>query len=60
MNVEQYQRLCDALPCQLVPAQKLLTQLRASKDEEELSAMRRAQEITDQAFREILNLSVRV
>ena len=55
MNVEQYQRLCDALPCQLVPAQKLLTQLRASKDEEELSAMRRAQEITDQAFREILN-----
>ena len=55
MNVEQYQRLCDALPCQLVPAQKLLTQLRASKDVEELSAMRRAQEITDQAFREILN-----
>ena len=55
MNVEQYQRLCDALPCQLVLAQKLLTQLRASKDEEELSAMRRAQEITDQAFREILN-----
>ncbi len=55
MNVEQYQRLKDALPCQLVPAQKLLTELRASKDEEELSAMRRAQEITDQAFREILN-----
>lgn len=55
MNVEQYQRLKDALPCQLVPAQKLLSQLRASKDEEELSAMRRAQEITDQAFREILN-----
>ena len=59
MNVEQYQRLCDALPCKLVPAQKLFTQLRACKDEEELSAMRRAQEITDQAFREILNLSVR-
>ena len=55
MNVEQYQRLKDALPCRLIPAQKLLTGLRACKDEEELSAMRRAQEITDQAFREILN-----
>lgn len=55
MNVEQYQRLKEVLPCQLVPAQNLLTGLRASKDEEELSAMRRAQEITDQAFREILN-----
>ena len=55
MNVEQYQRLCDALPCQLVPAQKLLTQLRASRTWRNLSAMRRAQEITDQAFREILN-----
>ena len=55
MSVDQYQRIRDALPCQLVPAQKLLTGLRASKDEAELSAMRRAQEITDQAFREILN-----
>lgn len=55
MNVEQYQRLKEVLPCQLVPAQNLFTGLRASKDEEELSAMRRAQEITDQAFREILN-----
>lgn len=55
MNVEQYQRLKEVLPCQLVPAQNLLTGLRACKDEEELSAMRRAQEITDQAFREILN-----
>lgn len=55
MNVEQYQRLKEVLPCQLMPAQNLLTGLRACKDEEELSAMRRAQEITDQAFREILN-----
>lgn len=55
MNVEQYQRLCEMLPCQLVPAQQLITGLRACKDEEELSAMRRAQEITEQAFREILN-----
>ena len=55
LNVDQYQHLSSTLPCRLVPAQKLLTGLRASKDEEELSAMRRAQEITEQAFREILN-----
>ena len=42
------------LPCQLVPAQGLLNGLRAAKDEEEIALMRRAQEITDQAFDAIL------
>jgi Xaa-Pro aminopeptidase len=38
---------------QFLPANELLTNLRASKDEEELAAMRKAQEITDRAFAEI-------
>ena len=43
------------LPCILTPAQTLLDDLRAAKDEEELDIMRRAQEITDEAFKAILN-----
>ena len=43
-----------ALPCELVPAQRLLNTLRASKDQEEIALMTKAQEITDQAFDAIL------
>ena len=43
-----------ALPCELVPAQKLLNTLRAAKDEEEIALMKKAQEITDAAFDAIL------
>lgn len=39
----------------LVPAGKLLLELRAGKDEEELALMRQAQAITDRTFTEILN-----
>ena len=42
------------LPCELVPAQSLVNNLRAAKDEEEIALMKRAQEITDQAFDAIL------
>lgn len=42
------------LPCELVPAQKLLNTLRAAKDEEEIALMKKAQEITDAAFDAIL------
>ena len=57
MSVDEFGRIRAALPgdVELVPAQKLLTDLRAQKDEEELGYMRRAQECTDKAFTEILN-----
>ena len=57
MSVAEFGRIRAALPgdVELVPAQKLLTDLRAQKDEEELGYMRRAQECTDKAFTEILN-----
>lgn len=55
MPVDEYHRWAELLPCILTPAQGLLDDLRASKDPEELEAMRQAQKITDQAFGEILN-----
>ena len=55
MTVDQHRRCAQALPCILTPAQPLLDGLRASKDEEELAAMRRAQQITDEAFKAILS-----
>ena len=55
MTVGQYSRYAASLPCELVPAQQLLTELRASKDEIEISLMQKAQDITDAAFQEILN-----
>ena len=55
MTVDQHRRYVQELPCILPPAQPLLDDLRASKDEEELAAMRRAQQITDEAFKAILS-----
>ena len=55
MTVDAHRRYAQELPCILNPAQNLLDGLRASKDEEELDAMRRAQDITDAAFKAILN-----
>ena len=57
LSVADYDRIRAAMPrgVELVPAQKLLTDLRAQKDEEELGYMRRAQACTDKAFTEILN-----
>lgn len=55
MTVDTHQRYAQKLPCILTPAQTLLNELRASKDAEELEAMRQAQKITDEAFRAILN-----
>ena len=55
MTVDQHRRYAQELPCILTPAQPLLDDLRASKDEEELAAMRRAQQITDEAFKAILS-----
>ena len=55
MTVENHQKYTQELPCILTPAQSLLDDLRASKDEEELEAMRQAQRVTDSAFKAILN-----
>lgn len=54
MDVDTYHRYADKLPCLLVPAKDLLGELRASKDAEELAAMRQAQKITDAVFQEML------
>jgi len=54
MSVDEYHRCAEKLPCLLVPAQELLDELRAAKDTDELSAMRQAQRITDEAFSAIL------
>ena len=54
MSVDTYHAYADKLPCLMVPAQKLLDDLRAAKDPQELAAMREAQRITDAAFQEIL------
>jgi Xaa-Pro aminopeptidase len=57
MSVAQYNELRGAIPAEVkfVPASELISELRASKDEEEIACMRQAQDITDRAFREILN-----
>lgn len=55
MTVDGHKKYVQALPCVLTPAQDLLDNLRASKDEGELALMRRAQEITDEAFKAILS-----
>ena len=55
MTVDGHRKYEQALPGILVPAQKLLDDLRASKDQGELALMRQAQEITDEAFKAILN-----
>ena len=55
MTVDEYRRYTQELPCILTPAQSLLDDLRASKDEDELGAMKKAQKITDDAFKAVLS-----
>ena len=57
MSVAQFHELREAIPeeVEFFPASRLISELRASKDEEEIVWMRRAQAITDRAFTEILN-----
>ena len=54
MTLAQFRAYEGALPCALLPAQKLLTDLRAVKDEEELARMKKAQAVTDAAFAAIV------
>ncbi len=57
MTVQQFSAWRKALGSgvELVPAGSMLTDLRASKDSEELALMQQAQDITDRTFTEILN-----
>ncbi len=55
MSVAEYDQWKETISAQLVPASALLTDLRMVKDEGELAVMRQAQQITDEAFTEILN-----
>lgn len=56
LSVADYNALkaCFAEGTDFIPASKLLLELRAQKDEEELELMRKSQEITDRAFTAIL------
>lgn len=54
MTFAEYQRFSAALPCRLVPAQRLPNTLRGAKDQAEIALMVKAQEITDRAFDEIV------
>lgn len=55
LTMERWQKMKIAFPAdtELVPAGKLLTELRSAKTEEELAVMQKAQDITDQVFAEI-------
>jgi Xaa-Pro aminopeptidase len=53
--VDEHRRFTQELPCILVPAQNLLDNLRAAKDEAEIETMKKAQKITDDAFKAVLN-----
>ena len=55
VSVERLERWQKTLPCTLISAPDLLNKLRASKDSDELTLMRRSQAITDQAFANLLN-----
>ncbi|MCI2105190.1 MAG: aminopeptidase P family protein [Intestinimonas sp.] len=54
MTVDEFNRYRDALSADLIPAGKLLTGLRACKDEEEITRMTQAQRIAERALDEIL------
>ena len=50
LSVEMFLQLQQTLPCPLAPAQPLIEPLRSVKDDTELSCLRRAANIADQAF----------
>ena len=52
----EYGKWTKELHAELVPAQNILTQLRMSKDSEELEQLIRAQRIAEEAFRQVLEL----
>ncbi len=56
MFVSQHTRLREALPVEMIPADKLLNTLRAVKDDHELALMQEAQRIAERALESVLPL----
>ena len=56
LSVKEFRAWEKVLSAALVPASKLLTDLRCVKDAEELAAMREAQRVTDETFAAIVKL----
>lgn len=54
MTCAQYQAYAEGLHAELIPCQKDINAFRVVKEDWELERMRRAQEITDRAFAEVL------
>ena len=54
MTVAQHKVFSEKLSCELLPASKLLTSLRGSKDEEEISRLVAAQKIAEDALAQLL------
>ena len=57
MSVSDYNGWKEGLTAELIPAQGVINDLRATKDEEELARMRKAQDITDTALPPFANIS---
>ena len=55
MTVKEYNSYKEALNCTFVPASEIFTELRASKDEDEIRSMRKAQKIADEALTQLLD-----
>lgn len=55
MTVKEYNSYKEALNCTFVPASDIFTELRASKDEDEIRSMRKAQKIADEALTQLLD-----
>lgn len=54
MTVQDYERYKKELPCDLIPASGLLTELRRTKDPEEIETMIAAQRIAEKALEQIV------
>ena len=56
LSYGRYLELKELLPCELVPAQYIFSDLRASKSEEEIGYMKEAQAISEAALDEVLGI----
>lgn len=56
LSYAQYRRYGELLGTELIPAQSILSELRASKSEDELSFMRAAQSIAEKALDDVLGI----
>ncbi len=56
MTFADYNWFCERLDAELIPVQKILTDIRAVKSPEELEIMKMAQRIAEQAFEQVLGM----